>query len=225
MPNRTASRAQSASLSLFRFARDGLRQSGLFAGLTVVVAAQLLTIGCGSDDDSEPFADYEGTWRVEFGTAATPASVFTLNCTTSAIMTDLPLWDRLVLQRGTLSDIVETAGPSNCQFPFQVDASKSIASVPAADPFTGSPVTCSVLVNSSTDATTGDAIDLVLEVRPSPWTFKLSPPTKGKAPTAQLTGSSAGVLAAFNQTTMMGAGTDTTCKYDLLVNLTKIAQE
>lgn len=177
-----------------------------------------------SSSSADPFPDFVGTWRVEFGTAAQPQSTSTLSCTSSMIMVDLPLWDRLILQPGTVSDLIETAGPSSCQFVYAVDTKTNIASVPTSDPFTGQAVTCSPLVNTSTDPTTNDVIDLFLDIVPKPWDFKLLAPVKGKAPTAQLIGMSTGTLSAFDETAGAAAGSDTTCTYSVSMNLTKIAE-
>jgi hypothetical protein len=202
----------------------GLARAGWLVGLLLAAGGGTLASGCSSDSDTPAFAEFEGTWRVESGVAPAPTSTFSLDCMTSQISVDLPLWDRLVIGPGTVSDLIE--GPSNCQFAFNVTAAnKKIASVPATDPYspTATTVSCSTLINSSADPATGNTIDLFLDIVPSPWDFKLLAPVKGKAPTAQLVGTSAGQLSAFDVTAGTAAGSDSTCTYSVTANLTKLA--
>lgn len=202
----------------------GVGRGRLLVALMCLGGTAALAAGCSeSDGGDSPFAEYTGTWRVDFGTAAAPASVFSLTCPTLQSAVELPLWDKMIFQPGTVSDLVETAGPADCQFAF--DVNQKFAAVPATDPLTGMPTTCTTLVNSGQDPTTGDQIELYLEVKPSPWEFRLQTPVKGQAPTAQLVGTSKGRLIGYDTTTSMGIGSDAGCVYDLVVKLVKIAQD
>lgn len=195
-------------------------------GLVAVMflgAMGALVSACSSSSDGSAFGEFEGIWRAEFGTTADTESTFNLNCTTSMIARQDVLWDKLIFKPGTVSDLTETSGPSNCQFSF--DVTGKTASVPAVDPVTGLASSCSVIIDSGTDPVTMDFIDLILEVKPTSWKFELITPVKGKPPTARLTGTSTGALAAFNETTMMVEGADNTCIYSIKMNVTKIANE
>jgi hypothetical protein len=159
---------------------------------------------------------------VEIGSMGIPASRFELTCPTTGVSGSLPLWDRLVVQPGTLSDLIETSGPSDCQFGFDVDSTGKVAAVQASDPYTMLPTQCTVLLDSQTDAA-GTTHDLVLDIKPSPWTLSLLMPVKGAAPPGQLVGMAVCPLRDVNGTTNASSTIDT-CTYAVNAILTKISK-
>jgi hypothetical protein len=192
-------------------------------GLATLIVFVVGVLGaCGSSSSSnDAFKEFEGTWKVEFGTGTQPSSTFTLTCPTETSQNgELPLWDRLVLEPGTVSDLVETAGPSDCQFAF--DVTKLAASVTAVDPYSGKAPTCSVIVASGSNAA-GDSLDLLLDIKPVSWVFNLNAPVKGQAPPGQLIGSAQGVLTVVDLTANTASTLDSGCTYVVQSNLTKIA--
>lgn len=193
------------------------------AALAVIVVGGIG--GCGSSSSSgDAFTDFEGTWKVEFGTGTPPSSTFTLTCPTDTSQNgEQTLWDRLVLEPGTVSDLIETAGPSNCQFAFDVNAMKGFASVPAVDPYSGSATTCTVIIATGTLAN-GDSAELLLDISPTSWVLNLNTPLKGHAPPGQLLGFSTGVLSLLDLTANTISIQDSNCEYDVQANLTKIAK-
>lgn len=183
--------------------------------------------GCGSSSSSgggDAFAEFEGTWKVEFGTGTQPSSTFTLTCPTDTSQNgELRLWDRLVLEPGTVSDLIETAGPSDCQFAFNANVAKGFASVPAVDPYSGTATICTVIVVTGT-LTNGDSAEVLLDISPTSWVFNLNTPVKGQAPPGQLIGSATGVLTLVDLTANTASIQDSNCSYIVQSNLTKIAK-
>jgi hypothetical protein len=204
-----------------------LRPGSIVARRTAHPALALLIVGalgaCGSSSSSDGFSEFEGTWRVDFGTATIQSpSTFQLTCPMTGVSGSLTLWDRLVLEPGTLSDLVETAGPSNCQFPFDVDTTGKIATVSASDPYTMLATECSVLIQSGTDAQ-GQAHDVFLDMKPSPWSFNLLMPVMGAAPPGQLVGTAVGTLVDVNLDANTSMNVDT-CTYVVSAMLIKISK-
>jgi hypothetical protein len=204
-----------------------LRQSAIVAGRTARPALALLIVGalggCGSSSSGDGFAEFEGTWRVDFGSATVQSpSTFQLTCPTTGVSGALTLWDRLVLEPGTLSDLVETSGPSNCQFAFDVDAAGRVATVAASDPYTMLATECRVLIQSGADAA-GNNHDLFLDMKPTVWAFSLLMPVKGTAPPGNLAGTAVGTLVDVNVTANTTANIDT-CTYVVSAVLAKLSK-
>lgn len=189
-------------------------RSEISRGTLPLVAALLaagLVAGCGSSDD-EPFQDYVGIWQIDF-----EESQFTLNCPepNTASSGEIPLWDQVVIERGTLTDLVETSG--SCPMKMDVKGGVAIAAVADPDPFTGASPVCRL--NAS------DPPGLIFaDIRPS-FELRVLKPEKGKAPRAQLvSGTQAGTLTFV---TVGADGTeipDPACTYIPHVELTKVVQ-
>ena len=131
--------------SLRRISR--VARAGALPTLSLLAVSALSGSGCGSSSNGDGLGEFEGTWRMELGAGS--SSSFQLTCPATGVSGSLALWDRLVLEPGTVSDLVETSGPSNCQFGFDVDATGKVASVAASDPYTMLPTECSVLIDSA----------------------------------------------------------------------------
>lgn len=216
-------------------AQQNLSRKRWLAAFASVAAAA--TLGCGSDS-TDAFAEFEGTWRVDFSPTANPASIADISCPATLGAGTLDLWDKVTLQRGTLSDLIDTAGPSalpasaNCQFAFDVDSSGKIANALAADPYTGLPSQCLVLFDfaSGTDPATGDAHSIVWTMTPNTnsaamdrWRFQLLNPVKGAPPPGQLVGTGQGMLED-RDTTARTTSTIDNCSYNVQLTLIKIAK-
>lgn len=195
-----------------------MTRAGALPMLSLLAASAVLGSGCGSSSGNGQ-GEFEGTWRMELGPGST--ATFQLTCPATGVSGSLPLWDRLVLEPGTVSDLVETSGPSNCQFGFDIDSTGKVASVAASDPYTMLPTECSVLIDSGADAA-GNAHDLILDMKPSSWVFSLLAPTKGAPPPGQLVGSVVGTLVDVNLTANTSADIDT-CTYVVSAMFTKIS--
>jgi hypothetical protein len=192
------------------------------ARLAAFALLGLSAIGaCGSSSNSDAFGEFAGTWRVEPGTTAVPLSSFELNCPTSQIVGPLSLWDRLVMEPGTLSDLIETSGPADCQFAFDVDMAGRIASVATADPYTMAAPECIVFVPEIADAA-GDSF--FLDMKPISWTFSLLQPVMGTAPPGLLEGSASGALIAVSPTTGIATNADSACTYTVRARFSKLSK-
>jgi hypothetical protein len=203
------------------------RATSIIAGPAVLAALALLGLGalgaCGSSSSSSSnaFGEFSGTWRVNLGTGTVPLSTFQLSCPMAQISGSLMLWDRFVLEPGTLSDLIETSGPSDCQFGFDVDATGKVASVTTADPYTMAVPECTVFVPEISDAA-GDSF--FLDLKPSQWTFMLLQPVKGAPPPGQLVGAATGTLVVVSAMTGMASTADPACTYAVSAMFNKLSK-
>lgn len=178
--------------------------------VAALLAAGLLT-GCGSSDD-EPFQDFVGLWEIDFA-----ASKFPLNCPAPNMASsgELPFWNQVVIERGTLTDLIETSG--TCPMKMDVKGGVAIAAVVDPDPFTGASPVCRL------DASNEVSV-IFADIRPS-LELRVLKPEKGKAPRAQLvSGTQATTLTWVNVDAQGMETPDPACTYIPHVELTKVAQ-
>ena len=174
----------------------------LLAGLT----------GACSEDAKEPFKDFVGIWEIDFNNSSFPLNCPDPNTDSSG---EVALWDRVVIEEGTLTDLIETSG--SCPMKMNVKAGIAIAEVANPDPFTGAAPVCRLNASDPPGA-------IFADVRPS-WEFRVLKPVKGEAPRAQLLPLTTAPTLTFVTVAADGSETpDPACTYIVRMELTKVAQ-
>jgi hypothetical protein len=189
--------------------RTNLRRA---AHALVVLLAAVGPTACSetATDELEPFV---GIWEIDFATAELNLECPPPNTTSSEEV--VTLWDRLVVERGTVTDLIETSGV--CHLQFNVASGVASASTPDTDPITNQPAICRL-----------DASDppgfVFADIRPS-WDFLILRPEKGQPPKGQLVPRSPSPSLTFVTVDEEGVETaDPPCTYAARANLTKVAQ-
>ena len=150
--------------------------AGLICGLVLA--------GCGSDADPPPFGEFTGIWDLELTMAG--QNPFQTTCTDTSNQTAAlePFFGGMRLERGTLTDLVETSW--ECRLTYDVQG--MTARPPNPDPYTTVAPGCSFLytiLDDPTGMTSGTAIFATLEPVDR-WNLNLQPAQANMAPTAQL---------------------------------------
>ncbi|MES1165343.1 MAG: hypothetical protein ABUR63_06295 [Verrucomicrobiota bacterium] len=182
-----------------------------------------LAAGCGGGD-SDSLTEFEGSWRVTSDTART--SDFRLACPAIPFDDQFPLFTGLILDRGTVTDIFESAGPGNCQFGFNSVPKMKAIEVANPDPFTNAAPRCLMDLGTSTDPANQHVIDTQFVITPVSWVFNLQAPVSGKAPQGQLIGHATVSLNDVDVTAEPPAIVGmTACTFDVRENLDKVSKQ
>jgi hypothetical protein len=175
----------------------------------VAMLAVAGAVGCSSGGNAD-VDEFLGTWTVDPVT-----SRFTLTCPFLEAPLDFPLWNAVRLEEGTLSDLVELAGP--CPMFYDI-TKKGTATIVSPDPFAKAAPICRI--DESTDTAQG-----YLELQFADWRILHLQPVKGEAPKGQLVGSANAPLFAVDAETGEAiADPDGACMFTVNANLTKISE-
>jgi hypothetical protein len=190
----------------------------------VVLSLASAAAGCTSSDDDEAFADFSGTWKLTAD--KTQTNNFRLTCPDIPFdSNDFQLFTDLRFEPGTVTDLYEMLGPSNCQFGFNAVPKLLAMDIVTPDPFTGLAPTCALDLGDSQDPATGAIINTQMIFNPATWRFNLQPTPKGKAPIAFLKGHAEIDLTDINTDLNPPQVVGTTrCTFDIQSNYDKVSQ-
>jgi hypothetical protein len=187
-----------------------------------LVMGVLASAACGGGSSEEAFSSFLGTWKLE------STSTFTVTCPGQTPLTDASIWDELVFDPGTVSDIIEITGGSRditgnlCRFGYNVKG--QTASITAIDGLTNAAPSCEFVLQVQNDPMTGNVTEVdSVQIAPTPaqWSLALQPAVKNAPPHAILNGA-----AQWTEKHLTVAGTTAlpACTYVVLANLTKVAK-
>jgi len=193
-----------------RSASTPSRVRAVLAVVALMVAGA--ATGCSDSTEGSPFKDFIGIWDIDFANSSFP-----LNCPepNSSQNDEVNLWDRLVIEEGTLTDLIETSGV--CPLKFNVKSGILIAETADPDPFTGQSAVCRLNASDPPGS-------IFADIHPS-WELRIPRPEKGKAPRAQLLPLAQAPTLTFVTRDALGVETpDPSCTYLVRMELTKVAQ-
>ena len=183
------------------------------AGLTMGLAT--LAAGCGGKTDD--VSEFIGLWELDQTLDANNMPPPSFQAVCSMLGTgDAPLFFTMRFERGTVSDLIDTAG---CVMTYDVDGKS--AKIQPTFPFAIS----TTMTQQLCDIPAGDGATF-FEIEPTPgnWSFNLLAPVKGQAPRAQLTGAATMTVLQVDSTTNTVATVDVCSYTPRPANFTKVSK-